>query len=81
MARLVLDETKKTSKIVKCIICILAVNGSEEEIQFGFSSARKCTMGARWQFLIDVKQCGGHSLRTGLNFGIECFGLEMLGCA
>ena len=44
---------------------------SPKEIRFGFSSAGKCTIGATWQFLIGVKQCGGHSLGTRLSFNIE----------
>ena len=34
-----------------------------------FSSAGKC---ATCQFLIGVKQCGGHSPGTRWSFGIEC---------
>ena len=36
MARLVLDGTEKTSKIVKCIICILAVKGQNKKFSLVF---------------------------------------------
>ena len=51
---------------------ILSVIGPKSETWFGFSTARKCTIGTTWQFLIGVKQCGGHSLGPRLSFGIEC---------
>ena len=54
------------------LLDILAVNGPESEIRFGFSCAGICPIGAAWRFLIGIKQCGGHSPGTRLSFGIEC---------